>query len=101
MAFKVGKRVVAESESTDRRPRSGVVEEVLRGDPSPRYRIRWDDGHESIYTPASGALRAEQPNPPLGKGPGATPTPGSPIGDHARRSRSNGSSLPGEAAAAR
>ena len=62
MAFKVGKRVVAESESIDRQPRSGVVEEVLRGDPSPRYRIRWDDGHESIYTPASGALRAEQPS---------------------------------------
>jgi hypothetical protein len=59
MAFEVGQRVVAESESTDRRPRSGVVEEVVRGDPSPRYRIRWDDGHESIYTPASGALRAE------------------------------------------
>jgi hypothetical protein len=58
MAFEVGKRVVAESESTDRRPRSGVVEEVLRGDPSPRYRISWDDGHESIYAPASGALRA-------------------------------------------
>jgi len=36
-----------------------VIEEVLRGDP-PRYRIRWDDGHETIYTPASGALRAEQ-----------------------------------------
>ena len=60
MAFEVGKRVVAESESTDRRSRSGVVEEVVRGDPSPRYRIRWDDGHESIYTPASGALRAEK-----------------------------------------
>jgi len=59
MAFKVGKRVVAESESTGRRPRSGVVEEVVRGDPSPRYRIRWDDGHESIYTPSAGALRAE------------------------------------------
>jgi Domain of unknown function (DUF1918) len=60
MAFEIGAPVVAESESTDRRPRSGVVEEVLRADPSPRYRIRWDDGHESIYTPASGALRAEQ-----------------------------------------
>jgi hypothetical protein len=59
MAFAVGKRVVAESESIARRPCSGVVEEVFRGDPSPRYRIRWDDGHESIYTPASGALRAE------------------------------------------
>jgi hypothetical protein len=58
MAIAVGKHVVAESESTNRRPRSGVVEEVVRGDPSPRYRIRWDDGHESIYTPASGALRA-------------------------------------------
>ena len=31
MAFEVGKRVVAEAESTGRRPRSGVVEEVLRG----------------------------------------------------------------------
>ena len=60
MAFEVGERVVAESESTDRRPRPGVIEEVLRGDPSPRYRIRWDDGHETIYAPASGALRAEQ-----------------------------------------
>jgi len=42
MAFEVSERVVAESESTDRRPRPGVIEEVLRGDPSPRYRIRWD-----------------------------------------------------------
>ena len=60
MAREVGKRVVAESESTDLHPRPGVVEEVLRGDPSPRYRIRLDDSRESIYTPASGALRAEQ-----------------------------------------
>jgi len=60
MAFEVGNRVVAEAESTNRQPRPGVVEEVLRGDPSPRYRIRWDDGHESILTPASGALRAER-----------------------------------------
>ena len=32
--------------------------EVLRGDQSPRYRIEWDDGHTTIYTPAAGALRA-------------------------------------------
>jgi hypothetical protein len=30
---------------------------VMRDAPSARYRIRWDDGHESIYTPAAGALR--------------------------------------------
>ncbi len=58
MVFKVGIRVVAESESTERRARAGTVREVLRDDPA-RYRIEWDDGHESIYAPAAGALHAE------------------------------------------
>jgi hypothetical protein len=58
MALRTGDRVIAESESSERHARSGVIEEVLREDPSPRYRIRWDDGHESLYTPAAGALRA-------------------------------------------
>jgi hypothetical protein len=56
MDFEVGDRVAAESESTERPPRVGTVEERL-GDGSVRYRIRWDDGHESVYTPAAGALR--------------------------------------------
>jgi hypothetical protein len=58
MAFQVEDRVLAESESTERRPRAGTVREVLREDP-PRYRIEWDDGHTTIYTPAAGALHAE------------------------------------------
>ncbi len=57
MTFQVGDRVVAESESTDRRPRAGIVREVLRESPA-RYRIEWDDGHTTIYTPAAGALHA-------------------------------------------
>ena len=56
MHLSVGTRVAVESESTDRPARTGVIEEVVREAPSPRYRIRWDDGHESIYTPAAGAL---------------------------------------------
>jgi hypothetical protein len=59
MTFQVDDRVVAEAESTDRRPRAGTVREVVREQP-PRYRIEWDDGHESIYTPAAGALHAER-----------------------------------------
>ena len=47
-----------ESESTERPAHAGTVREVLRDDPA-RYRIEWDDGHESIYTPAAGALHAE------------------------------------------
>jgi Domain of unknown function (DUF1918) len=58
MHFQVGDRVVVESESTTRASRAGTVKEVVREEP-PRYRIAWDDGHESVYTPSSGALHAE------------------------------------------
>jgi Domain of unknown function (DUF1918) len=61
MVLSPGDHVVAESESTDRPARRGVIEEVVRTDPHPRYRIRWDDGHESIYTPSEGALRLAEP----------------------------------------
>lgn len=56
MDLKRGERIVAESESTERPPRTGTVEEVLG---EGRYRIRWDTGHESIYTPAAGAIYRE------------------------------------------
>jgi Domain of unknown function (DUF1918) len=58
---KPGDRVEVESESTERPPRTGVIKEVVREEPRPRYRIRWDDGRESIYTPAAGALRKGGP----------------------------------------
>jgi hypothetical protein len=61
MAFSPGNHIVAEAESTDRPARRGVVEEVVRDEPHPRYRIRWEDGHESIYTPAAGALTLAEP----------------------------------------
>jgi hypothetical protein len=61
MELKAGDRVEVESETLGRPPRTGVIEEVLKGPPSPRYRISWDDGHESIYTPAAGALHAAEP----------------------------------------
>jgi hypothetical protein len=57
MTFKVGERVLAETESTERPARGGTVKEVVHEEPSPRYRIEWDDGHESVLTPAAGALR--------------------------------------------
>jgi hypothetical protein len=61
MKLEVGNRVKVESESTERPPRTGVIEEVISEAPSPRYRIRWDDGHESIYTPAAGAVSRAEP----------------------------------------
>jgi len=61
MELKAGDHVEVESESTERPPRRGVIEEVVHGPPSARYRIKWDDGHESIYTPSAGALRPTEP----------------------------------------
>jgi hypothetical protein len=57
MLLAVGTRVIVESESTERPGRTGTIREVLREEPSPRYRIEWDDGHTSLYTPAAGALQ--------------------------------------------
>ena len=51
--------LVMESESTERPAHAGTVSEVLREQP-PRYRIAWDDGHESIYTPAAPARGAHE-----------------------------------------
>jgi hypothetical protein len=56
MALQVGDEVEEQAGSTERATRTGKIEEVVHGDPSPRYRIRWDDGHESVYTPAAGCL---------------------------------------------
>ena len=67
MAFQVGDRVVAESESIERSARYGTVREVVHEDPHARYRIAWDDGRTSVYTPAAGALRPA-PGPPRGRG---------------------------------
>ena len=36
MELKAGDRVTVESESTERPPRTGVIEEVVSGAPSPR-----------------------------------------------------------------
>jgi hypothetical protein len=55
-----GDRIVVESERVAQPPRTGVVEEVIAEDPT-RLRVRWDDGHTTVFAPAAGAVRVEQP----------------------------------------
>ncbi len=59
MEGKVGDAIVVESERAAQAARRGVIEEVLQQDP-PRFRIRWEDGHETIFSPAAGAARIER-----------------------------------------
>jgi hypothetical protein len=58
MTGKTGDRIVVEPKTVAQTGRGGVIEEVLQQEP-PRYRVRWDDGRETIIAPASGAVRVE------------------------------------------
>jgi hypothetical protein len=60
MSGKVGDRIVVESETVGTPPREGEVLEVIEGEVGVRYRVRWEDGHESIFTPSGGAAQIIQ-----------------------------------------
>jgi Domain of unknown function (DUF1918) len=56
---RIGDRIVVESERVTQAGRAGVIEKVLEKEP-PRYEVRWDDGHSSIFSPSAGAATIEQ-----------------------------------------
>jgi hypothetical protein len=57
MADNVGDRIIVESETVGTPSREGEILEVIQGQASVRYRVRWSDGHESLFTPGGGAAR--------------------------------------------
>jgi hypothetical protein len=57
MEGQAGDRIVVESETVGSAPREGEILEVIRGEMSVRYRVRWEDGHESVFTPSGGSAR--------------------------------------------
>lgn len=59
MRAHAGDRIVVESERVAQPPRRGVIEEVIAEEP-PRLRVRWDDGHTTVFAPAAGAVRIEK-----------------------------------------
>ena len=60
MKAHVGDRIVVESERLAQPPRTGVVEEVIAEDPA-RLRVRWDDGRTTVFAPAAGSARIDEP----------------------------------------
>jgi Domain of unknown function (DUF1918) len=57
MTAKIGDRIVVESESVGQPTREGEILEVISGQVGVRYRVRWMDGHDSIFTPSGGSAR--------------------------------------------
>jgi hypothetical protein len=59
MRAHTGDLIVVDSERVAQPGRRGVVEEVLNEEP-PRYRVRWEDGHTTVFSPAAGVARIEE-----------------------------------------
>jgi hypothetical protein len=57
MSVKIGDRIVIESERVGIAAREGEILELIDSVAGPRYRVRWDDGHESTIRPAAGSAR--------------------------------------------
>jgi hypothetical protein len=51
-----GDLIVVDSHQVGSPAREGEVLEVIEGEMRVSYRVRWLDGHESIFTPAGGSL---------------------------------------------
>ena len=57
MAGKAGDRIVVESEQVGTPTREGDVLEVIEYSSGISYRVRWADGHESVFRPSLGSAR--------------------------------------------
>ncbi|HSP39316.1 MAG TPA: DUF1918 domain-containing protein [Frankiaceae bacterium] len=53
MRAQVGDEVVVESQLLGRLPRRGRVQEILGSADTEHFRVRWEDGHESVYFPGA------------------------------------------------
>jgi Domain of unknown function (DUF1918) len=52
---KKGDRIVVESAHVGQGRREGEVVEVIGASEREHYRVRWNDGHETVYFPSSDA----------------------------------------------
>ena len=57
MIGRAGDRIVVESERVGQADREGEILEVIEASYGVRYRVRWDDGHESTIRPSAGSAR--------------------------------------------
>jgi hypothetical protein len=57
MIGKPGDRIVVESEKVGSPAREGTILEVIESKSSRRYRVRWDEGHETTFLPYAGSAR--------------------------------------------
>jgi hypothetical protein len=57
MTAKARDRIVVESEKVGRPAREGEILEIIEASYGTRYRVAWDDGHESTFRPSAGSAQ--------------------------------------------
>jgi hypothetical protein len=57
MVGKTRDRIVVESEKVGQPAREGEILEIIEASYGTRYRVMWDDGHESTFRPAAGSAK--------------------------------------------
>jgi hypothetical protein len=57
MTAKAHDRIVVESERVGQPTREGEILEVIEAAYGTRYRVAWDDGHESTFRPIAGSAQ--------------------------------------------
>ena len=55
MVTKAHDRIVIDSDKVGAHAREGDILEVIQAEYGTRYRVAWDDGHESTIRPAGGS----------------------------------------------
>jgi hypothetical protein len=55
MSARPGDRIVIDSPQVGSLPREGEVLQVIQGQVSVSYRVRWADGHQTLIAPTLGA----------------------------------------------
>jgi len=57
--------IVVDSERAGSPPRRGEVLEILEESYGVRYRVRWEDGHESVIHPVAGTVHIHHHDEPI------------------------------------
>jgi Domain of unknown function (DUF1918) len=61
MRAEVGDEIVVRGHHVGDADRRGVITEVRGQGGAPRYRVRWENGHESMFMPASDSVVEHRP----------------------------------------
>jgi len=62
----IGDEILVDSEHAGTPARRGEILEILEAEFGTRYRVRWDDGHESEIRPKAGSARIIEADPHRG-----------------------------------